>query len=416
MSTAALKTEKARVKRARKQSTRQKRKRRSLQKTSILSRGKLVDVLTTHPGSDQRDHDGATGGAVTRLGSKHVDSVVQQFIEFERRHFWNRRHGLRVSGLPLTDGERFANGPDLAAPHAAGGARRGVTPTGPGSWPVPVPADSGRTGGGGGGDDDDDAGTVVPQFDVFTAGHGRRSSRDVPRRLKEAIAVHCPSGGLTTRVAHAEPSSDGATIKLLIELQDGYQVESVIMRHRHHSAGGGNITTTRATLCVSSQVGCKMGCKFCATGTLGELGNLTSGEILEQLVWANRINDVPMRNVVFMGMGEPLNNYNSVVEAVRVMTSQRGFGLAASRVTVSTVGIAPRMEQLVTDLPHVSMALSLHAPTQEMRASIVPAARGWKMERLMGALDAHTRITGRAALVQYILCLLYTSPSPRDRG
>ena len=139
--------------------------------------------------------------------------------------------------------------------------------------------------------------------------------------------------------------------------------------------------STRATLCVSSQVGCKMGCKFCATGTLGELGHLTSGEILEQLVHANRVNDVPIRNVVFMGMGEPLNNYDNVVEAVRTMTSVRGFGLGPKQVTVSTVGIVPRMEQLTNDLPQVSMALSLHAPTQQLRAEIVPAARGWNMER-----------------------------------
>ena len=96
-----------------------------------------------------------------------------------------------------------------------------------------------------------------------------------------------------------------------------------------------------------------MGCKFCATGTLGELGNLSSGEILEQLLWANRINGAPMRNVVFMGMGEPLNNYNNVVEAVKCMVNVRGFGLGPSRVTVSTVGIVPRMEQMNKDLPQV---------------------------------------------------------------
>lgn len=276
------------------------------------------------------------------FSEKHVGTVIHKFLDFERKHYWNSGR------INVFNGSQSAS----------------------------------------------DTGEVFPLFNV---NNDPNSGRDVPKKLKEAIIEHC--GPLTTKIAQADVSSDGNTIKLLVQLQDGFKVESVIMRHKDPKSG----RYTRATLCVSSQVGCKMGCKFCATGTLGELGNLTSGEILEQLVHANRVNDAPMRNVVFMGMGEPLNNYNNVTEAVRTMISTRGFGLAASRVTVSTVGIVPRMEQLVVDLPQVSMALSLHAPTQEMRAEIVPAARGWNMARLMAALDEYTRVTGRAALIQYIL-------------
>ena len=345
---------------------------RQLRLTSILSRSQLVDLANEVAHKEEQGGEGEEGQeqelsqqasgddesstppaarasphTTTRRArsvEKHVDAVLQQFIEFERKHFWNRggSDGCGADGVTAAAG----------------------------------------------------SGNVLPQFNIH---HDAAGGADVPRVLKTTVAARC--GPLTSRVVRADVSGNGDTVKLLVELQDGFQVESVIMRHTDERSG----RHTRATLCVSSQVGCKMGCKFCATGTLGELGNLSSGEILEQLVFANRINDTPMRNVVFMGMGEPLNNYANVVEAVRIMTSPRGFGLAASRVTVSTVGIVPRMEQLVRDLPQVAMALSLHAPTQGLRADIVPAARGWKMGRLMAALDEYTRVSGRAALVQYIL-------------
>ena len=146
---------------------------------------------------------------------------------------------------------------------------------------------------------------------------------------------------ITTTIADCQTSKDGSTTKMVVELQDGHRVESVVMRH----------DKGRVTLCVSSQVGCKMGCTFCATGTLGELGNPTSGEILEQLVHANRLfNDDGtgaglrrvsgtahgVRNLVFMGMGEPLNNYDAVVGAIGPMTDPNASSLAPSRVTVSS--------------------------------------------------------------------------------
>lgn len=181
----------------------------------------------------------------------------------------------------------------------------------------------------------------------------------------------------TTRVAHESASSDGSTTKLIVELQDGHKIEACVMRH----AKG------RTTLCVSSQVGCKMGCTFCATGTLGELGNLASFEILEQLAHANRV--AAVRNVVFMGMGEPLNNYDSVIEAIGVMTDDKAFALSASKITVSTVGVIPRMRTLTRDAPGTCLALSLHAPTQELRQKIVPTATAYKLDDLMRVLEEY---------------------------
>mmetsp|Transcript_22979 Transcript_22979/g.32377 ORF Transcript_22979/g.32377 Transcript_22979/m.32377 type:complete len:551 (+) Transcript_22979:113-1765(+) len=215
---------------------------------------------------------------------------------------------------------------------------------------------------------------------------------------------------LTSSVNQSPTSKDGTTTKMAVRLQDGHLVESVLMRHVSNHG-------SRATLCVSSQVGCAMGCTFCATGTMGIRGDLTSGEILEQLVHAGRIlaleqeqhdsqssNDSAnddnklnsatnkldfVRNIVFMGMGEPLNNYENVLESCKAMIDRRRWNLAHGRVTVSTVGVTPRMKQLTQDLPEVNLALSLHAPNQIMREKIVPTARMYPIQDMIDALDDH---------------------------
>ena len=190
-------------------------------------------------------------------------------------------------------------------------------------------------------------------------------------RIHDAFVLY------TTRVVSESESRDKATSKLVVELRDGHRVEACVMRHEKG----------RTTLCVSSQVGCKMGCTFCATGTLGELGNLSAGEILEQLAHASARANV--RNVVFMGMGEPLNNYDEVIEACRGMTDPHAFALAPSKITVNTVGVIPRMKTLTRDAPGTCLALSLHAPTQELRQKIVPTATAYKLDALMETLDEY---------------------------
>ncbi|KAG9409873.1 hypothetical protein AC1031_020186 [Aphanomyces cochlioides] len=192
----------------------------------------------------------------------------------------------------------------------------------------------------------------------------------------------------TTTVAEQHTSSDG-TVKLLITLQDGHNVEAVIMKH-----------SGRNTLCVSSQVGCQMGCTFCATGTMGIIADLCAGEILEQLAHAFRV--APIRNVVFMGMGEPLNNYDAVLAAIRAMTDI--FGLAPKYITLSTVGVIHRIRQLKEDAPLVRLALSLHAPTQELRVKIVPTAKAYPLDKLMLAIDDHLKDReNRMVMMEYIM-------------
>ena len=211
---------------------------------------------------------------------------------------------------------------------------------------------------------------------------------------------------LTTRIAVEETSRDGSTTKIIVELQDGHRVEAVIIRHLKGRRAEGK-KGLGATLCISSQVGCKMGCTFCATGTMGELGNLTTGEIVEQVAHAKRI-EPRVRNIVFMGMGEPLNNYDAVVDAIRCVSqseNQMGFNIPCPKICVSTVGVIPNIYRFSEDCPTVSMALSLHAPTQEIRKKIVPTATAYPLDELMRCLDDYlAKSEKNSMLVEY--CVL----------
>lgn len=254
---------------------------------------------------------------------------------------------------------------------------------------------------------------------------------DVPELPKEARSIIDSRFTLSTsEVLSRTDARDGSTTKLLIRLQDGQKIETVIMRYGQvelesypeeekarrlaASADGDNVTKFkskgRATVCVSSQVGCSMGCTFCATGTMGLRSHLTAGEILEQLIHANKIERI--RNVVFMGMGEPLDNYSQVLQSIGAMTDTARFGLSASRISISTVGVVPRMLSLIKDAPLVGLALSLHAPSQSLRTQIVPSSKAWHIDRIMEAMDdfidnqnasipSHNR--KRHVLVEYVL-------------
>jgi adenine C2-methylase RlmN of 23S rRNA A2503 and tRNA A37 len=218
-----------------------------------------------------------------------------------------------------------------------------------------------------------------------------RNKKQLNKQLLDFLMdPNCGFTTITSTIDSSKQSSDQTTTKLAVKLHDGHLVESVLMRYN-------SVAGSRVSLCVSSQVGCAMGCTFCATATMGIRGNLSAGEILEQMVHANKIlakewneNDDPrqflVRNVVFMGMGEPLNNYDNVVEACKCMLDEKRWNLAHGKITVSTVGVTPRIYDLTRDLPEVSLALSLHAPNQEARSAIVPAAKAYKIEGLIDAL------------------------------
>ncbi|PSC70785.1 radical SAM domain-containing [Micractinium conductrix] len=311
----------------------------------------------------------------------------------------------------------------------------------------------------------------IPRMYNHLIRHPGSTWSDVPDLPKAAVAALDAGFALfTTRLLEVQRSSDGETTKLLVQLQDGLQVESVVMEYdntdryappaeqQQAEQRGGTPPTPapsaeqqqqqqqqqdeqqqqqrrreqrrqqdgeeedeeqfhdalsslgdvfslqggrRATLCVSSEVGCAMGCTFCATGTMGLTADLTAGEIVEQLVHAGGV--ARIRNIVFMGMGEPLNNYEAVCSAVHMMTDPRVFGLRRKKVTVSTVGVVPRLLQMADDMPGVSLALSLHAPTQELRQTIVPSAKAFKLDKLMAAVDTYQQRSGRSVFVEYVM-------------
>ncbi len=191
---------------------------------------------------------------------------------------------------------------------------------------------------------------------------------------------------------YSAKSKDG-TEKFLFRLPDGRPVETVLIPD-----------DDRRTLCISSQSGCALGCRFCATGTLGLLRNLTVGEIVGQLLHVRDLHgDDAFTNVVFMGMGEPLNNYDTVMQAVNIMTNPIGLKVAARRITISTSGVTPKIRKLAESGTKTRLALSLHAATQEKRVKIMPIAETFGLDKLMDAIRYHTMTTGQRVTFEYIL-------------
>ncbi len=202
-------------------------------------------------------------------------------------------------------------------------------------------------------------------------------------------------------VAREAHSADGFTRKFLLEQGDGRRIEAVLMRF-----------TGRATACVSSQAGCAMGCTFCATGQMGFQRHLGPGEIVAQALHIQRIlrrepaprgEPVRLRNLVLMGMGEPLHNYDSVMTAVDILRDQSGLALGAARITLSTVGVVPGILRLAEEARPVHLAVSLHGATQADRAALVPAARKWPLDELMDACRVYTTKLSRKIFFEWTL-------------
>ncbi|MBI5415070.1 23S rRNA (adenine(2503)-C(2))-methyltransferase RlmN [Candidatus Peregrinibacteria bacterium] len=207
-------------------------------------------------------------------------------------------------------------------------------------------------------------------------------------------------------------SSDGNTEKVLFRTHEGKYIESVLMHHKR-----------RKTVCVSSQIGCPAGCVFCATGKLGITRNLETREIIEQvLFWSRHLknewqktnpqekwkplnppHEARVRNIVFMGMGEPLFNYENVVGAIKTLNDPKKFGIGVRHITVSTVGIIPGIEKLMHEKLGVHLAFSLHAPTEELRSSLVPMNKTFSLTKLMKVLDEFTKMTGRRIFYEYVV-------------
>ena len=193
----------------------------------------------------------------------------------------------------------------------------------------------------------------------------------------------------------ATNSSDGFTRKFLLGLADGEEIETVLMLFKG-----------RATACVSTQAGCAMGCVFCATGQMGFRRHLSPGEIVGQILHIERLRreqGKSLRNVVFMGMGEPLHNYEATMKALDILTDHHGLALAPKHITISTVGIVPGIRRLTDEKRPYKLAVSLHGATDEERQALVPPAKRWPLEELMDACRYYSETTGRRIFFEWTL-------------
>lgn len=224
----------------------------------------------------------------------------------------------------------------------------------------------------------------VPDIDEMTT---------LPKRLRQRLRAETTFNPLEPVVSL--DSSDGCTRKTLFALPDGRQIEAVLMRY-----------DKRQTLCISTQVGCAMACPFCATGQMGFMRNLSAGEIVAQVLYYARMlnrEDKQVTNIVFMGMGEPLANYAETWRAIRRLNDPAGFNLGARRMTLSTVGLVPAIRRMSREPEQVGLAVSLHAPTDELRDLIVPINRRYPLAMLMQAVHDYVAITRRRVTFEYAL-------------
>ncbi len=230
----------------------------------------------------------------------------------------------------------------------------------------------------------------------------------LPVALRDQLAREATIAGPITRASVV--SKDGRTRKLLLELRDSKRIETVLMLYPASSEG-----RARATVCLSTQAGCAFGCTFCATGQMGFERHLTAGEIVAQALYiARELRAHPwiapdgrsidhLTNLVFMGMGEPLHNYENTLKAISILNMPEGLNIGARHMTVSTVGLVPAILRLAEEPLQVNLAISLHAPNNAMRARTMPVTRKYPIEEVLSAVQTYVARTGRQVTFEYVL-------------
>jgi len=227
---------------------------------------------------------------------------------------------------------------------------------------------------------------LVPDLDAITT---------LPKELRTALAAE--GFGLdAVEPVVVQRSRDGHTTKVLFRLHDGNEVEAVLMEHRGE----------RNTVCFSSQAGCAYACAFCSTGQAGYTRNLSATEIFDQVRWFARelaTQNRKVTNLVAMGQGEPFANYENVMASIALFNDPKGFGLGHRHITVSTVGLVDKIDRFADEHTQVNLAISLHAPTDATRSSIMPVNRKWSMHDLMAAVERYIAKTNRKVFFEYVM-------------
>ncbi|HPU94965.1 MAG TPA: 23S rRNA (adenine(2503)-C(2))-methyltransferase RlmN [Candidatus Gracilibacteria bacterium] len=231
-------------------------------------------------------------------------------------------------------------------------------------------------------------------------------AKNLPASLREKLKEKCP----LEINAVLKVSKDNSTAKALIILKDGAKIETVLMKHNpkdtHSFAGLDEDKSARNSICVSTQVGCPMGCAFCATGTLGLTRSLTQDEIIEQILFFARHlkkTEEKITNITFMGMGEPFLNYDAVISAIRRLNDKNTLNLGARRFSISTCGIIEGIDRLADENLEVNLALSLHAPNDKLRTKIMPANRKYPLAKILESIKHYYDKTHRKLMFEYIM-------------
>lgn len=213
---------------------------------------------------------------------------------------------------------------------------------------------------------------------------------NLSKAFREKLQKECTLGGVT--IAREQISGKDGTRKFLMELSDGNMVETVLMKYHH-----GN------SVCVSSQVGCRMGCRFCASTVGGLTRSLAVSEILDQIYEIQRHIGERVSNVIIMGIGEPLDNYENVIRFIRMLSDENGLHISQRNITLSTCGLVPKIYDLMKEELTITLAISLHAPNDEIRRQMMPVADSFSMNEILEACRAYIEQTGRRVTFEYTM-------------
>ena len=229
---------------------------------------------------------------------------------------------------------------------------------------------------------------------IFSWLHSGVSSFDemtnIPKALREELSKRCYIANV--QIKKKLVSQLDGTVKYLYKLHDGEYIESVLMSYNHGY-----------TVCISTQVGCRMGCKFCASGINGLVRDLTASEMLSQIKMAELDNNIRVSNVVMMGMGEPLDNFDNSVRFLRLVSDDNGMNVGLRHISLSTSGVVTGIKRLSEENLPITLSISLHAPFDDMRSNVMPVNKKWNIKALLNACHEYQKVTGRRISFEYAM-------------